>query len=339
MYPGRKILFLAALICLYLLPSASGRAQSYASVPEIAAAGSITSESLRTGVEFLAGDLCAGRGTMQKGGSEAALWIERQFESTGLMRMNGSFSQAFYNRSQMCRNIVGMIPSRTLPRGRGRYIIIMSHYDNLGVLAGKTYPGADSNASGVAVMTSLAKAFKQLSDNGGGLQQNIIFVALDGKQLSLAGAQDLWSRLALGRLRDPRNGLPISPSDISMVVNLDILGGTSSPLTKGRDDYLMLLGGGRYNDFLKSINVRNNINLEIGLDYYGSDGFTDLFLNRASDQKVFREKRIYAVMFTSGITMDTNKVSDTADKLDYKVMEKRARLIFHWIERMTYLNK
>ncbi len=53
-----------------------------------------------------------------------------------------------------------------------------------------------------------------------------------------------------------------------------------------------------------------------------------------SDQRVFIENGVPAVLFTSGITMNNNKTYDSADTLDYNVLRKRIILIFHWIEKM-----
>lgn len=336
----RKILILALLSGSLATGQAQNPNIGASPLADLEAEKAVTVEGLKTDTEFLSGYLCKGRGASQTGATEAALWVQRQFNNLDLMQMGAGYAQTFTAGGHVCRNIIGMLPARYVSRfSHPRYIIITAHYDNLGVIGGKTYPGADSNASGVVAMTALARMFKNLSDMGGGLQQTIIFAALDGKQLSMAGAQDLWSRVALGRLIDPMTGSPVKASDISAMVNIDIIGGTSSPISSYRDDYLILLGGGKYNGLLQSINIHNNINLELGLDYYGSKGFTDMFLNRVSDQKVFREKGVYAVMFTSGITMDTNRDTDTADKLNYRIMEKRIRLIFHWVERLMYLKR
>jgi hypothetical protein len=332
---------LLILLAGLLTPSgANAQSREYKSLADLAAEKYITQEALKTDISFLAGPFCKGRGASQDGLGEAGMWAVRQFKAQGLMPMDGTMCQTFIAGGHVCHNVVGMmsakIPSYISHRS---YVIIMAHYDNLGVLEGKTYPGADSNASGVAVMNRLMRMFRYLRDQGTGLPQNIIFAALDGKQLSLAGAQDLWSRIALGRLHDPVTGKAIRQSEISAVINLDILGGVSSPLTKGRKDYLILLGGDKFNSLLQSTNIRKGIGLQIGLDYYGSKGFTDLFLNRVSDQKPFREKGVYSVMFTSGITMDTNRESDTEEKIDYPVLMKRTELIFRWIEQLLYLNR
>ena len=335
-----KLLLLLLLTGLLPVCAASAQVREYKSMADLAVEKFLSEDALRMDIDFLSGDFCKGRGASQAGLAEAGMWALRQFKAARLMPMEGTMCQTFIAGGHVCHNIVGMLPAR-IPAylSSGSYVIIMAHYDNLGILEGKTYPGADSNASGVAVLKRLVTLMRYLGDNGSGLPQNIIFAALDGKQLSLAGAQDLWSRIALGRLHDPVTGKAIQARNISAVINLDILGGISSPLTKGRDDYLILLGGGKYNGLLQTTNNLKGIGLELGLDYYGSKGFTDLFLNRVSDQRPFREHGVYAVMFTSGITMDTNRESDTPDKIDYRVLKKRTELIFRWTEQMLYLKR
>ena len=335
-----KLLLLLLLSSLLFPSRTAAQDREYKSMADLAAEKFISQAALRLDVEFLSGDFCKGRGASQEGLAEAGMWAIRQFDSQHLMPMDGTLCQTFIAGGHVCHNIVGMLPAKTPSYlSNGSYVIIMAHYDNLGVLDGKTYPGADSNASGVAVLNRMVRLFRYLADHGTGVPQNIIFAALDGKQLSLAGAQDLWSRIALGRLHDPVTGKAIRARDISTVINLDILGGVSAPLTKGQKNYLILLGGGKFNSLLQSTNLRKGTGLQIGLDYYGSKGFTDLFLKRVSDQKPFLEHGIYSVMFTSGITMDTNRESDTPDKIDYPVLEKRTELIFRWTEQLLYLNR
>ena len=335
-----KLLLLLLLAGLVPAAGSSGQSREYKSLADLAAEKFITREALQTDIAFLSGSFCQGRGASQAGLAEAGMWAVRQFKSAQLLPMDGTMCQTFIAGGHVCHNVVGMLPAKTPSYlSNGSYVIIMAHYDNLGVLDGKTYPGADSNASGVAVMNRLIRLFRYLGTSGVGLPQNIIFAALDGKQLSLAGAQDLWSRVALGRLHDPVTGRAIRARDISAVINLDILGGDSAPLHKTRKDYLILLGGDKFNGLLQTTNLRKGTGLDLGLDYYGSKGFTDLFLNRVSDQKPFREKGVWSVMFTSGITMDTNRESDTEEKINYDVLQKRTELIFHWIEQLLYLKR
>ena len=60
---------------------------------------------------------------------------------------------------------------------------------------------------------------------------------------------------------------------------------------------------------------------------------TDIFY-RLSDQKVFVDNRIPAVLFTSGITMNNNKTWDRTENLNLEVFRKRVLLMYHWIEKM-----
>ena len=85
---------------------------------------------------------------------------------------------------------------------------------------------------------------------------------------------------------------------------------------------------------LEAANRDQGIGLELGYDYYGSKDFTNLFYRRVSNQRVFLEHNIPAVMFTSGITFNNNKTSDTPETLDYALMRKRIQIIFYWLDKI-----
>lgn len=335
-----KKIFLLSVILASCACSAAGQS-TFNRAKCISAAKSLTTEeSLRREVEYLSGELCEGRATASRGAVETAMHLCHLFGMYGLtpLSADGSYAHGFMHDGKVCRNVMGMVPGA---RGRdgGRYIIVTAHYDGLGNIGDKLYPGADSNASGVAVMLSLARMFSAaVSGRGGYVDKNIIFVGLDAKQLSMAGSKSLWQEFRDGKIRDPRTGRPIRPSDLSLLVNLDIIGSSASPMKSGRGDYVLMLGG---NDMMKrqllSVNNYADTRLDIGLNYYGSKGFTDLFLNKVSDQKHFIGGGVRSVMFTSGITMDTNRETDTPDKIDWAVLRRRTMLVYHWIDRMTYL--
>ena len=297
----------------------------------------LTGESIHRSVEFLADTLCDGRATSTTGSVEASFWLARNFERLALVPTatrwgSRSYVRSFRAEGKVGHNVIGICPAST---PSGRYAIVAAHYDNLGTLAGKMYPGADSNASGVAMMLELARMFRSLSVLGLGPDTNIIFAALDAKQLSMAGSASLYSMLENGSLVDPLTGQGIRKDQVTMMVNLDIVGGTLEPVTRGREEYLIMLS---HDDGLKrtlsEVNFSSRLYLDLSFDYYGSKDFTDLFLNRIGDQKVFVDNGIPSVLFTSGITMNTNKVEDTADTLDMEVMRKRTILIFRWLQQV-----
>lgn len=254
---------------------------------------------LKDDVLCLADTLMEGRGHASRGSVEASAYLLRRFRQMGLQPS----LQSFRTERGIGRNIVAVSQGDTRSK---EYTLVCAHYDGVGKVGGSVYPGADCNASGVGVLLYLAE---ELKDSG----RNFIFVALDGYLDGLAGAE------AFAR----------EPWKLSLVVNLDTIGSTLAPPNKYRPDFLIALGGKTYEKALEKANVETGLRLYY--DYYRSKNFTDYFYNRVSDQAPFLRKGIPAVMFTSGITLNTNKTADTAATLDFDILERRARLIRNWL--------
>lgn len=313
------------------------RAQDTWIAQHSAAKNLIWENKLERQVMFLADTICQGRGTGSRAAKEAAFWIEREFRRTGLLMIDSTYTKHFFaGHGHIGHNIVGMLPGST-KNPCDRYVIVGAHYDHLGMLDGNIYPGADANASGVTAMLSLAQMFSSMKTLGKSYGASIIFVAFDAKELSMAGSQALWKKIEEGEYHDPVTGEPISPDKIDLMVNIDQIGSTLAPLRKSRPDYMIMLGTHSLDradrELLEYCNRIYDINLDISLDYYGSRNFTEVFYT-LSDQKVFVENRIPAVLFTSGITMNTNKTRDTLETLDMGVLKKRIYLIYHWLHQM-----
>ena len=288
-------------------------------------------------IEFLSDTLCQGRATGTRGSIEAAFWIEREFRDAGLMKFGETFTKRFYaGQGLLGRNIIGFTPGST-KTPRDRYIIVGTHFDHIGQLHRTTYPGADANASGIVALTNLAEMFSMMRTIGHGYDSNIIFVAFDAKEMSMAGSQAFWKMIQDGELIDPINGKIITPDKIKVMINIDQIGSSLSPLSRGRNDYMIMLGNHTLNPvdrgMLEYCNRSSGLHMELDFTYYGSKNFTDIFY-RLSDQRVFIDNKIPAVLFTSGITMNTNRTRDTADTLDYEVFKKRIYLIFEWLEKI-----
>jgi len=119
------------------------------------------------------------------------------------------------------------------------------------------------------------------------------------------------------------------------MVNIDQIGSSLSPVHNGKNDYMLMLGNESLpkdmRDEIEICNMLYGLDMDLCMSYYGSSTFTKVFYHRLSDQRIFVENGIPAVMFTSGITMNTNKTRDIAASLDYKVLQKRIHLIYHWL--------
>lgn len=324
----------------------------------------ISSESLRREVEFLSAPSFGGRASGTRGATEAAFWISRHYASIGLMPFDGSWSRSFRlpaeggtdgmhgtggtdgtgggsalkNDDEGCRgavgrNIIGFLPGKNTS-GKDKYVIIAAHYDSHGVIDGNLYPGADSNASGVVAMLNLAVMFGKMKELGRDYGKNLIFVATDAKERNSAGAEALMAEIRSGSLRNPSSGEAITMDKIYATVVLDIIGSTLEPIHKGRNDFLIMLSGGQFTFDLTRANEGPGLGLDIATNYYGSQSFTEMFHRRFGDQKVFTQNGLTCAVFTSGITMLTNKTSDTAGTLEYEILRKRIFLIFHWLEKI-----
>ena len=327
------------VMTLILCMNASGvaRGQNRIVTEHYPSRKSVTCAKLESQISYLSNPLCEGRGAGEKGGGIAGRWIQREFERIGLEMFGNSYAQPFrIGNGKTGRNIVGMLPG-SKASSRDKYIIVGAHYDHLGNLNDKVYPGADANASGVAALLNIAEMFKILRDQGKIHDSNIIFVAFDAKEHSMAGSNALWRKIEYGGLEDPQSGKLITKEKISLMVNIDQIGSTLSPLKSKREDYIIMLGTHSLKpikkDMLHICNRMFAIDMDIDLTYYGSSSFTKMFYG-LSDQKVFTDNRIPAVMFTSGITMNNNKPWDKVETLDLEILKKRIILMYHWVEKM-----
>ena len=271
-----------------------------------AGAGAQTADELMTGVRFLADPARQGRAFGSPGCSASSFYIFRQFRNAGLRT---SF-QSFESLGKAGHNVIGVTPGWFR-----RYIVVGAYFDGVGCFDGVCYPGADANASGVAALLCMARTLPASCKGDVGL----IFVAFDGHGASLSG-----SRVFLERYGEEY--------PIDMMVNMELIGSALEPLDPGRPEYLIALGGEEH------VHALGRANLGPGLDlsfrYYGSDNFTDLFYRRIGDQRWFLEAGIPSLMFTSGITDNTNKPGDTPETLAPQTFAKRVSLISAWISSM-----
>ena len=234
--------------------------------------------------------------------------LSQRYEQLGLEQVGQGWFQNFkLSAGGIGRNIIGKIEGTS-----GKYLVLMAHYDGLGVNDGVLYPGADSNASGVAALLEIARI---LTSGEVQRKDGVLFVLLDGHYDSYSGAEHF-----LGQF---------SRAQIAAVVNLDTIGGSKTPLDVRRPRYLMALGGKRYAKDLESCARIGKI--EMYYDYYRSEMFTQMFYRKTGDQSVFVKAGIPTVLLTSGITHDTNKPSDSPEALDYNAMRYRCLSVARWI--------
>jgi len=110
-----------------------------------------------------------------------------------------------YYDSYTTQNVIAVINGMKYPDS---LIVFTAHYDHLGRMGKETYfPGANDNASGVALMLNLAKHYKINPPN-----YSMAFIAFGGEELGLLGSLHFVQH-------------PVFPLEIiSFLINFDISG-------------------------------------------------------------------------------------------------------------------
>ena len=71
-------------------------------------------------------------------------------------------------------------------RSRDEWVIVAAHFDHLGVRDGVLYPGADDNASGVAMMLEVARSLVESPEKP---RRSVMFVGFDLEEVGLFGSR------------------------------------------------------------------------------------------------------------------------------------------------------
>jgi aminopeptidase YwaD len=114
--------------------------------------------------------------------------------------------------NHIANNVLAYLPAKKKTK---KTIFFSAHYDHLGQMGSSTYfPGANDNASGSAILLSLASYFKKNP-----AKYNIVFAAFAGEEAGLLGSRYYVNH-------------PIIPlSEMRFLLNLDIMGSGEEGIT------------------------------------------------------------------------------------------------------------
>lgn len=112
----------------------------------------------------------------------------------------------------MSQNVIAYLPGK---KKCTKTILFTAHYDHLGHMGSNTYfPGANDNASGTAMLFTMAKYFKENPSD-----YNVMFIAFSGEEAGLLGSKYFVENPIL-KLKK-----------IKFLVNLDIMGSGEDGIT------------------------------------------------------------------------------------------------------------
>ncbi|HOY03837.1 MAG TPA: M28 family peptidase, partial [Saprospiraceae bacterium] len=214
-------------------------------------------------------------------------------------------------------NVIGFIEGSD-PVLKNEFVMVTAHYDHLGSPDSTViYYGADDNASGTSGVIEIARAFAEAKAKGVGPKRSVVCMLVSGEEKGLLG-----SRFYVD--------FPIFPLKQTVAdINIDMIGRTDDR-HPGNGNYIYVIGSDRLSTELHVINEFNNqtyTKLELDYKYNAKDDPNHYY--ERSDHYNFAERNIPSIFYFNGSHPDYHRPTDTADKINYEALAKRAQLAFY----------
>ncbi|HSH68310.1 MAG TPA: M20/M25/M40 family metallo-hydrolase [Deferrisomatales bacterium] len=271
-------------------------------------------------VAYLAAVERQGRGFGSAGLEQSGAYIAEAFRTAGLRPGgdDGGYLQCWSAsggeppaETRLC-NVLGVLPG-TNPQWQGQSVVLGAHYDHLGLgwpdargdNRGRVHPGADDNASGVAVLLELARVL------GPGWQPErpVVFAAFAGEEAGRLGSRHYVE--APG---------PRPAGETIGMVNLDTVGRLG-------DGKLLALGTGTAREWVhifRGAGFVTGVPIETVADDVGG-----------SDQVSFVAAGVPAVQLFTGPHGDYHRPGDTAEKVDLAGLARVAEVTREVVEYLA----
>jgi hypothetical protein len=268
-------------------------------------------QALREHVELLASPDLKGRGLGSPGLAKAAQYVADRFKAYGLLPGGdgGTYFQRFTvakgegGRPADAANVIGVLPGAD-EAFKDQSAVLAAHLDHLGTGwpdvhagdEGQVHPGADDNASGIAVMLELARVLAA----GERPPRTILFIAFTGEEAGRLGSKYYAAH-------------PIRPlAKTEGVVNLDTVGrlGTQKVTVLGTGtatEWQHIFRGASFVTGVESRSVPESL--------------------ESSDQVSFTEQNVPAVQIFTAAHADYHRPTDTADRIDVAGLAKVAAFV------------
>lgn len=203
------------------------------------------------------------------------------------------------------KNIGGFFPSTNK---NADTIVFTAHFDHLGMMGsypngGAIFPGGNDNASGTAMLISMARYFQKHPN-----KYTIVFIAFSGEEAGLLGSKYFT--------KTP----PFPLSSIHFLVNLDIMG--------SGEDGITVVNGRIFNKefkLLEKINHRKHYLSQI--KKRGETANSDHFFFYNAGVPCF-------FIYTMGPNKNYHDVYDTYENLSFSAYDNIVKLLVDFIEKL-----
>ena len=282
----------------------------------------ISPEELSKHVYTLSSKDFEGRETGRKGFHKASKFLKDFYSSNGILSPLGgdnyyqNIPKSYFKKgSPASQNVVAFIEGSEHPE---EIIIVSGHLDHLGTSAEATYYGADDNASGTAALMEMAQAFAIAKKEGHGPKRSILFLHLTAEESGLLGSNFYVKH-------------PVYALENTVVnLNIDMIGRVDQVYKEKQDEnYIYVIGADRLSTELHYISeAANTWFTNLKLDYrYNEEDDSNRYYYR-SDHYNFAYQGIPVIFYFNGEHEDYHKPTDTPDKINYALLQKRTQLIF-----------
>jgi Zn-dependent M28 family amino/carboxypeptidase len=284
----------------------------------------ISIESLRTNLTYIASDETKGRETGSEGQKKAGKFIIDFYKKNGISFPKGADNYyqkvpaAFLNAKRNenlpdSENIWAFIEGSEKP---DEIVVISAHYDHVGIKDGEIYNGADDDGSGTVALMEMAAAFQKAKNEGNGPKRSILILHVTGEEHGLHGSR-YYSENPLFPLKN-------TVAD----VNIDMIG-RRDDFHKDNNNYVYVIGS----DYLSSdlYNICESVNqkyINLTIDYkYNDKNDPNRFYYR-SDHYNFAKNGIPSVFLFNGTHADYHKATDEVSKIEFDALTKRTQYAF-----------
>ncbi len=214
-------------------------------------------------------------------------------------------------------NVIGIIEGTDK---KDEYVFMTGHHDHLGKRGDVIYYGADDDGSGTVGVMQMAEAFAAAAKKGVKPRRTLVFMTVSGEEKGLLGSEYYSEH-------------PIFPMDKTSVdLNTDMIGRVDTERKTGDTlNYIYVIGHDKLSSELPFINeAANKAHVNMTLDYKYDDPNDRNRIYFRSDHYNFARKGVPILFFYDGmLRAEYHQPGDTVEKINFELMEKRAKLVFH----------
>ncbi|MDO5970058.1 M28 family peptidase [Flavivirga aquimarina] len=284
-------------------------------------ANTVTIKDLKTHLYEFSSKKFEGRKVGEKGQKLAVEFLKSYYINENIASPFGndnyyqSIPKSFFSKEiKSSENVLAYIEGNEKPE---EVIIISAHLDHLGISDdGQIYYGADDNGSGTAAIMEMAQAFNLAKKEGYGPKRSILFLHLTAEEIGKQGSEFYVQH-------------PVFPLENTITnLNIDMIGRVDN-IHKNNKDYIYLIGSDRHSKELHYLSEKiNNTYFNIDIDYrYNEEREKHHYYTR-SDHYNFALKGIPVIFYFNGEHRDYHEPTDTPDKIDFSLLQRRTKLIF-----------